>query len=389
MALVAGQPFLTYVIRHLLSEGIEKFIFSLGYKHELIEQFLSDKFSYLQYECVVELSPLGTGGAIRLALEKTHERDILIINGDTLFKIDVDDLSDRHIEVQADCTIALKPMEHFDRYGAVELDADGNIIKFSEKKYVDHGHINGGVYLLNRISFLKNKFPDVFSFEKNYLEGYSDSAYFIGVVQDKYFIDIGIPEDYERAQEELKYPELKLARIDRTWTLFLDRDGVINKNKDDSYVFHPGEFVFLPGAVEAIKALSGHFGKVIIITNQRGIGKGLMEDKTLQEIHQHMIDEIEKGGGRIDALYYCPVADDKHHDRKPNPGMLLEAAHMYQDIDFSKSIMAGDKMSDMQLGRNVGTYTVLIASSQTGDVTDHIDVDMKFDSLKEFAQAII
>lgn len=388
MALVAGQPFLTYVIRHLLSQGIEKFIISLGYKHELIEQFLSEKFPYIQYECVIEENPLGTGGAIRLALEKTNDRDILIVNGDTLFKIDVDDLLDRHVEVQADCTLALKPMEHFDRYGSVELDADGNIIRFREKKYVDHGHINGGVYLLNRVSFLKNKFPPVFSFEKNYLEAYSDSTYFIGVVQDKYFIDIGIPEDYERSQQELKYPELKLARVDKTWTLFLDRDGVINKNKDDSYVFHKGEFTFLPGAIEAIKILSAHFGKVIIVTNQRGIGKGLMDDIALHEIHQHMIEEIEKGGGRIDALYYCPIADDKHHDRKPNPGMLLEAAHMFADIVFSKSIMVGDKPSDMQLGRNVGTYTVLITSSQTGDVSDHIDIDMQFDSLKDLAQAI-
>src|SRR5687768_6156000 len=287
MALVAGEPFLTYVIRHLLLQGIEKFIFSLGYKHELIEEFLASRFPYIQYECVIESSPLGTGGAIKLALAKTNDRDVLIVNGDTLYKIDVDDLLDRHVELQADCTLALKPMDHFDRYGSVEIDENGNILKFKEKKYVDHGYINGGVYLLNRISFLKNKFPRVFSFEKNYLESLAETAYIIGIVQHKYFIDIGIPEDYNRAQKELQYPELKLARIDRTWTLFLDRDGVINQNKDESYVFHKGEFEFLPGAVEAIRILSSHFGKVIIVTNQRGIGKGLMTEAALQEIHQH------------------------------------------------------------------------------------------------------
>ena len=131
--------------------------------------------------------------------------------------------------------------------------------------------------------------------------------------------------------------------------------------------------------------LSRHFGKVIIITNQRGIGKGLMDEFALNEIHQHMIEEIEKGGGRIDALYYCAIVDDKHHDRKPNPGMMLEAAHMYPEIDFSKSIMVGDKMSDMQLGRNVGTYAVLVTSTQSGDIHSHPDVDMRFDSLREFA----
>ena len=388
MASVAGQPFLTYVIRHLLSQGIERFIFSLGHKHEVIEEFLESGFPYLNYACVIEDAPLGTGGAIWLALEKANDRDVLIVNGDTLFKIDVDDLLDRHIEVQADCTLALKPMHHFDRYGSVIADEDGNIVKFREKKFTENGLINGGTYLLNRVSFLKNKFPKVFSFEKDYLEALVDSDYFIGIVQDKYFIDIGVPEDYERAQVELKYPSLNLSEVDNTWTLCLDRDGVINVNKDASYVFHRGEFEFLPGAVEALRKLSSVFGKIIIVTNQRGIGKGLMDEFALHDIHQHMIDEITNAGGRIDAIYYCSIVDDKHHDRKPNPGMLLEAAHMYPEIDFSRSIMVGDKMSDMQLGRNVGTYTVLITSSLSGDVQGHRDIDLKLKSLGKFAEEI-
>ena len=235
--------------------------------------------------------------------------------------------------------------------------------------------------MLNRVSFLKEDFPRVFSFEKDYLEKNVKTSLFLGVIQRKYFIDIGIPEDYERAQIELKYPGLPLHEIDRSWTLFLDRDGVINKNKDESYVFHKSEFEFLPGVIEAIKKLSGVFGKIIIVTNQRGIGKGLMDEHALNEIHDHMLSEVKNGGGRIDALYYCAINNDKHHDRKPNPGMLLEAAHMYPEIDFSKSIMVGDKMSDMQLGRNVGTYTVLISSKEKPD----IDVDLALNSLEEFA----
>ena len=113
-----------------------------------------------------------------------------------------------------------------------------------------------------------------------------------------------------------------------------------------------------------------------------------MDEVALHDIHQHMIDEIHGAGGRIDAIYYCTIVDDKHHDRKPNPGMLLEAAHMYPEIDFSRSIMAGDKMSDMQLGRNVGAHTVMITSSQRGDVLDHPDIDLKFNSLEEFAEVI-
>ena len=385
MAPIAGLPFLAYVIRHLLSEGIEEFIFSLGYKHEFIEEFIIKKFPYLNYQFVIEEQPLGTGGAIRFALSRATHRDVLIVNGDTLYKIDIESLGELHIATQADCTMVLKPMRRFDRYGVVEIDDDSRVKRFTEKKFVEKGNINGGIYLINRISFLKKSLPRIFSFEKDYLARNVESHLFYGMIQDKYFVDIGIPEDYDRAQHDLKYPSLLLRDVDSSWTLFLDRDGVINVNKDESYVFHKGEFEFANGATDAISTLSKVFGKIIVVTNQRGIGKGLMDEKALGEIHQHMIDEIQNAGGRIDALYYCVINDDKHHDRKPNPGMPLEAAMMFPDIDFSKSIMVGDKMSDMELGRNIGAFTVLINSNLTGNMGDHPDIDLKFESLKDFA----
>ncbi len=388
MAPVAGQPFLTYVIRHLLSQGVEHLIFSLGYRHAVIEEFLQAQFGYLNYSTSIESEPLGTGGAITLALSKTATRDILIVNGDTLFRVDIDELSDRHMHTQAACTLALKPMVSFDRYGVVEMDSHHRVTSFKEKQFEKEGNINGGIYVLNKFDFEKHSFPAIFSFEKEYLEQYVVSTIFTGVIQDKYFIDIGIPVDYQRAQSELQYPEIPLQAIDETWTLFLDRDGVINENIDESYVTHRGQFQFLPGAKDAIRDLSSIFGKIIIVTNQRGIGKGLMDHQALSDIHQYMIDELEEAGGMIDALYYCPIVDDKHFERKPNPGMPLDAAHMYPEIDFSKSIMVGDKMSDMQLGRNIGAYTAMITSSQSGDVIQHPDVDLRFDSLRGFAETL-
>ncbi len=389
IATVAGQSFLTYVIRHLLSQGIERFIFSLGYKHEIIEEFLHTHFAYLNYQCIIEAQPLGTGGAIRIALAGAVQRDVLIVNGDTLYKMDVEALADKHIEKQSDCTIALKPMHRFDGYSVVEIDEEGRIKRFTEKKYVEKGNINGGFYILNKNRFLKKTLPRIFSFEKDYLARNVDKQQFYGMIQDKYFVNIGIPADLERGQHDLKYPPLKPGDVDKAWTLFLDRDGVINVNKDESYVFHKGDFQFIQGALEAISILNSVFGKIIVVTNQRGIGKGLMDEKALGEIHQHMIDEIEKTGGRIDALYYCAMDDEKHHDRKPNPGMALEAAKMFPDIEFSRSVMVGDKMSDMQLGRNIGAYTVLITSSQSGEIRTHPDVDLWFDVFLEFAKKFL
>ena len=203
MATVAGKPFLYYVIEHFKKQGIEKFIFSLGYKHEMIEAWLNEQYPLLFMQSSVEEEPLGTGGAIKMACTLATEKNVLVINGDTLFSIDVKMLSAFHHTSGADCTLSLKPMQHFDRYGVVEMHEDHSIALFKEKQPYENGLINGGVYALNAVKFLQEDLPEKFSFEKDYLEKYYTQRRMYGIVQDKYFIDIGIPEDYERAQQEL------------------------------------------------------------------------------------------------------------------------------------------------------------------------------------------
>ncbi|MGZ8551338.1 MAG: nucleotidyltransferase family protein, partial [Chitinophagaceae bacterium] len=228
MAPVAGRPFLFYVINYLRSQGIDKFIFSLGYKHEIIEDYLDAQFSTLNFQCSIEEEPLGTGGAIQLACRLATEHNVLVANGDTLFKINGKELFSFHIDHEADCTLALKPMQQFDRYGVVELAEKATVKNFKEKQFYESGLINGGMYVLNVKNFLAKSFPAKFSFEKDYLEQYYQQGKIYGLIQDNYFIDIGIPEDYERVQEELAQPPLDLKKIDKSWTLFLDRDGVVN-----------------------------------------------------------------------------------------------------------------------------------------------------------------
>jgi len=207
MAPVAGKPFISYVIGHLQKQGIENFIFAVGYKAEMIERHLHKRFSTINYQLSVENEPLGTGGAIKLACSKATQKDVLIVNGDTFFAIDIIKLAAFHSMCGADCTLSLKPMQNFDRYGAVELNKDYSIRSFKEKRFYETGLINGGVYTLHSGKFLKESLPEKFSFEKDYLENMSlsngNKRRMYGVVQDKYFIDIGIPEAYERAQIEL------------------------------------------------------------------------------------------------------------------------------------------------------------------------------------------
>lgn len=206
MAPVAGKPFLNYLIQYLEKNGIESFIFSVGYKHEIIEEYLQKNCAHFNYRISPENEPLGTGGAIRLACQKSTEKNVLICNGDTLFKIDVESLTSFHESINAACTLALKPMHYFDRYGVVELNDDNSVKSFKEKQYYTAGLINGGVYALNVAEFLKEELPEKFSFEKDYLEkkvNSKEGQQIYGMIQDEYFIDIGIPEDYKKAQEEL------------------------------------------------------------------------------------------------------------------------------------------------------------------------------------------
>jgi len=203
MAPVNGKPFIAYVIDHFQKQGVHKFILSLGYKHESIADFITHQFSVTNFQFVIEEEPLGTGGAIQLACSKATTENVVITNGDTLFKINLGKLSTAHQQSNADCTLSLKPMNNFDRYGVVELNARHQITSFREKKYYENGLINGGVYALNIPSFLNEAMPEKFSFEKDYLEKFYAIRKMSGVIQDEYFIDIGIPEDYNRAQNEL------------------------------------------------------------------------------------------------------------------------------------------------------------------------------------------
>lgn len=208
MAPVAGKPFLHYLINFLKKNGIENFIFSVGYLHEIIEVYLNENHSDISFQFSLEKETLGTGGGIKLACEKTSQSNVLICNGDTLYKIDLKELSTFHLNKDAACTLSLKPMIDFDRYGVVELNENNSIKSFKEKQFYQSGLINGGVYAINVERFLKENLPEKFSFEKDYLEinanamGNKNPKLF-GNVQDNYFIDIGIPEDYERAKIEL------------------------------------------------------------------------------------------------------------------------------------------------------------------------------------------
>jgi len=170
--------------------------------------------------------------------------------------------------------------------------------------------------------------------------------------------------------------------IDKSWTLFLDRDGVINVRFPGDYVKRVDEFEFLPGAKKAIAKFSSLFGKIIVVTNQQGIARGIYSHEDLGAIHSHMKDEVGKLGGKIEAVYYAPQSSAENSPmRKPGIGMALQAKKDFPEIDFSKAIMVGDTQSDMEFGKAAGMKTIFV-----GDGELNIEVDAKFLSLKELAE---
>ena len=155
-----------------------------------------------------------------------------------------------------------------------------------------------------------------------------------------------------------------LSKIDNSWTLFLDRDGVINRKIEGDYVKTIEEFEFLPNSLEAIVAFSNYFHKIIVVTNQQGISKKLMTEDDLSKVHNHLIKEVEKLNGRIDAIYHAPQLESENSImRKPNTGMAYLAQKEFPSIDFSKSIMLGDSISDMEFAENLGMNGLFIGKS--------------------------
>ncbi len=204
MAPVRGIPFVSYVIAYLKEQGIRHFVFALGYKSDAFTVFLDSELPPDMYTVLVEPEPLGTGGAVLQACSVVKGEQVCVTNGDTLFRFDLHRLAALHAEQQAECTLALKEMKDFDRYGVVETDPDtGLVTGFKEKQPYSTGYINGGAYILHTPAFLQRGMPGRFSFEKDYLEKYFPEKKFYAGVEPGFFIDIGIPEDYERAQSEL------------------------------------------------------------------------------------------------------------------------------------------------------------------------------------------
>lgn len=204
MAEVAGRPFLAHVFDYLAQQRCVQAILSLGYKHEIVTEWVEKQDLPFVVDYVIEKEPRGTGGGLMLAMQQASADNVVVVNGDTLFAVNLERMMHYHLAQHSCTTLALKKMYSFDRYGVVNTNDNGVIASFEEKTYKEAGLINGGVYIVNQKHIHSKHLPVKCSMEKDYLEKYTSEGKFYGFESDGYFIDIGVPADYERAQEDLK-----------------------------------------------------------------------------------------------------------------------------------------------------------------------------------------
>jgi len=203
MAPVNNRPFLEYLLDYLINQGISSVVLSVGYRHEIISGHFGDRYRNLSIQYAVENEPLGTGGGIRLAMWKVTGPKALVMNGDSLFRVNYRELLEYHLKKNADATLALRKMDDTGRYGRVVMNRTRRITGFGEKSPdAGPGYINGGVYVVGKHFLMEPEFRGRFSIEKDCFERYYHSSRMFGFPSGGYFLDIGIPEDYKKACDE-------------------------------------------------------------------------------------------------------------------------------------------------------------------------------------------
>lgn len=341
MAPVACRPFLRFIMDQLAATGFDRVVVADGYRREQIEGFFGPAYRGMAIEYSPEDTPLFTGGAVKRALGRCKSDWVFVLNGDTWLDVDFAAMEAAACDVPegVSAVIAVKRMHDFERYGTVDVDAGGALTAFHEKRPCEEGLINAGVYLLRRDAL--NNMPEKFSLESDYFECVVGNGSLCAVECTGSFIDIGVPEDYELAQT-------MLAPLAKSWKLAMfDRDGTINV--DTGHLHEPEKLELIPSTIDIMRGYSDDPDfKVVVVTNQAGIAKGLYTEADMCRLHRFMEDELEKLGVHVDAWYFCPHHPDYTGPcecRKPAPGMLLAAMRDF-DANSTGCVMFGDKTSD-------------------------------------------
>ena len=403
MVNITGKPILQHQIEFLAKNNINKIILSVGYKAEIIKDYFKEG---KQFDVSIiyseESKPLGTAGAFKYAeslFNQKREEDILVIYGDIIFDIDLKRMLNVYKRHNSLGTLFVHPNDHPYDSDLLEIDQDDRIIKFINKPHskelIYRNLTNAGLYILRpeilkyiphdqKLDFGKDIYPKIIDAKKS-LYAYNSP---------EYVKDIGIADRYNKVEKDILDGKVYRRNLkNKQKVVFLDRDGVINKEVD--LLHKPEQLKLISGVEKAIKQLNNSDYLVVIVTNQPVVARGLCTEEDIREIHKKLEILLGKQGAFIDRIYYCPHHPDKGYPkenkkykikcrcRKPKVGMLLQAE---KDLNISKkdSFMIGDTTTDIQTGKNYGIRTILVKTGYKGlDKKYPIEPDYIFQNLKE------
>jgi D,D-heptose 1,7-bisphosphate phosphatase len=348
---VGGKPFLDYILDELARyPDIQSILLLAGHRAEqVVDRYDGRRWRNASVSVVSEPAQLGTGGALKHAAPWLESK-FFLLNGDSFFDFNLLDLAVEALDSSATVQMALKRDQAGDRYGRVVLRR--NVVSsFLPAGSQPSGPINSGVYCIDRqILSLIGEVPC--SLEQHVFPRLVESGQLRATVYDGFFIDIGIPRDFERAQCELPQNVRRPA-------VFFDRDGVLNVDK--AYVYRIEDFDWIPGAREAIKLCNDRGYLTFVVTNQSGVARGYYGIDEINRLHDWMNRDLAEVGAHIEEFQYCPYHEEgtieqwrqTSNRRKPAPGMILDCLDGWPILK-ERSLLIGDKVHDLEAAVRAG-----------------------------------
>ena len=332
--------FLDILLNNICKYNINKIFILAGYKGKKIYNYYNNKLiNLVPIECIIEKKPLGTAGSI-LQIKKKISQKFIIMNGDTIFDIDLDQFKNKNLK-KNEIFIALTHNSYRSKNAHLSNLHLKNKKIFYKKK--NSKLINGGIYLTTKeiFKFIGNSF----SFENDVISKLINKKKAIGEIYKNFFIDIGTPKNY-------LYSRKILPKYFNKPAIYLDRDGTINKFIEGKYVYDIKKFVFLPKTLKALKILSKYY-YLFIVTNQSGIGKGIFTINKFINLHKKIKSYLTKKKIFINEVQYCPyhpyakIKKFKKNSNFRKPGnLMIEKLKNNWIINNKKSMMFGDKKTD-------------------------------------------
>lgn len=358
LAEILGRPYIYHLLDGLARTGVRRVVLCTGHMADMLEAAVGPSYRGMDILYSREDEPLGTGGALRLALAR-HPADLaLAINGDSLTDADLGAYLRWFESRPEQGALLLVPVDDSSRYGSVSTDLDGRVTGFVEKGQGGGGWISAGIYLL-RPQSLAALAPGVpASIELDVFPGLAEAGFLCAYRAKARFLDIGTPESYAGAGRFLlgadDGPEAMRSAV------FLDRDGTVIVERN--YLSDPAGVELLPGAAEGLRHMRGLGLRLVLVTNQSGVGRGYFGRDAVERVHGRLLELLEAQGTRLDALYVCPHAPDELCPcRKPGPG-LIDRACAELGLDPRASFVIGDKPCDVDLGLVVNATTFLVTT---------------------------